>query len=393
MSKPHPKWSAGRTGRLAAMMAGCALLAAACGSSSSSTGASATASSSAGSGAGHSSKHVSIGVAETFTAIPFFQGVAQGASAAGVQDGNATVKVVGPAQSTGTAEATMAANLEQSAQPDGFAPNPCVLPAWTTTLASLEREVPNGNVIAWDCSPIASPSQTSPIKTFVGATPVDEGYQTALVSIKAAHLSPSTTGTALIANCDKAVPLITASAVGLVDGVKRMLPKVKIVQFASGLDQASDTAAWTSEFGNTSHVVYAAGPCDDDAASLALLKQRHVGGDFVAGDNDVDSPALLKDIESGLLAGGVSAAPWVEGNVTVHMLIDAARGAKRPIGWINTGVYPVTKANAARWLKATSSTAAEQAFFAPIAQRILTHLPALTKPLAQSASLTPSSGA
>jgi ABC-type sugar transport system substrate-binding protein len=374
-------------------MIGCALLAAGCGSSSSThsnTGAVANASSGVTTGA--STKHVTIGVAETFTSIPFFQAAARGAKAAGVQDGHATVKVVGPAQATGTAEATMAQNLEQSAQPDGFAPNPCILSAWTTTLASLVREVPDGNVVAWDCTPIASPSQTSPVKTFVGSTTFQEGYQAAELAIKTAHLSPSTTGSALLANCDKSVPILAAGQLGLVDAVKKLLPKVTVVQFASADDQTHNTAAWTSEFGQASQVVFAAGACDPDAVSLALLKQRHVGGSFVTADVDAESPTLIKDIQSGLLTAGVSAVPWVEGNVTVHLLIDAARGAKLPTGWVDSGLYPITKANAAAWVKALSSTEAERAFFTPYAQRILNHLAAHTRPMSQALSLKPVAG-
>ena len=393
----HSRHSAVRAGLLSTTLLGCALFAAACGSSSasSSAGSSSNAAASASTNASKtpSAKHVSIGVVETFTSIPFFQVAAQGAKAAGQQDGHATVKVVGPAVSTGTAEATMAQNLEQAQQPDGFAPNPCVLPAWTSTLASLVRDVPHGNVVAWDCSPISSPSQTSPVKTFVGSTAVQEGYDAGRTTIQAGHLSPSTTGTALVADCDKGVPITDDGQIGLADAVKKFLPKVNLVQFTSAQDQSSDTSAWTSEFGHTSHVVFAAGACDQDATSLALLKQRHVGGDFVAGDLDVASPAEFKDIESGLLAGGVSAAPWVEGNVTVHMLINAARGAQLPAGWINTGLYPITKSNAAKWLKANTSTQAEEAFFTPYAQRILNNLSGLAKPMSQAESLTPNSGA
>jgi ABC-type sugar transport system substrate-binding protein len=397
--------SAGRPGLLCASLVSCALLAAGCGSSSSthsttsaaanaSSGAntSTSASASSGASAGTSAKHVTIGVAMTETSVPFFQTAALGAEAAGVQDGHATVKVVGPAQPTGTAEATMAQNLEQSAQPDGFAPNPCILPAWITTLASLVREVPHSNVVAWDCTPTASPTQTSPVKTFVGSTTFQEGYQAAELTIKAAHLSPSTTGSALLAVCDKAVPILAAGQLGLVDAVKKLLPKVNVIEFQSANDQTQNTAAWTSEFGHASHVVFAAGACDPDAVSVALLKQRHVGGNFVTADVDAESPALIKDIETGLITAGVSAVPWVEGNVTVHLLINAARGAKLPSGWVDTGLYPITKANAAKWLKATSSTAAQQAFFTPFAQRILDHLAADTKPMSQAEILKPVSG-
>lgn len=328
-----------------------------------------------------STKQVSIGVAQTFTSIPYYQIAAQGAEAAGTQDGHAEVKVVGPPQATGTAEATMAQNLQQALQPDGFAPNPCILPAWQTTLASLVRSVPEGNVAAWGCPPIATPAQRSQVKTFVGAGSFAKGYQTAQIVIEEGNLSPSTTGTALIATCAKGVPELDFVQSGLARAVETLLPKVKVVQFASALDQSSNTAAWTSQFGQQSNVVFAAGPCDQDATTLALFKQRHQGGDFFAGVVNPNSTQALRQIRSGLLAGGVSQAAWVQGYVTVKLLIDGARGQKLPEGWVDTGLYPVTKANAAEWEKASTSPEAQENFFGPMAQRVLDNVASDVKPM------------
>lgn len=365
-----------------AAVAASAMLAAGCGSSSSISSGGANGSSG---GATHKSiKPVKIGFIQTFTSIPYFQVAGRGAMAAGAQDGHATVRVAGPAQATGTAEATLAENLQQSDQPDGFAPNPCILPAWSRALASLIRNVPSANVVAWDCTPIATPTQTSPVKTFVGINAAAATYRSTEIGVKAGGLSPSTTGTALVGNCSKGVPVLDDGQYGAALALKKLLPKVKVIEFATALDQNGNTAAWTSELGQATNVRFAIGACDQDAISLALLKKRGVGGHFVAGVNDPASVALYKFIDEGLLAGGVSVSPWVQGYVTVRMLIDGARGKKLPVGWIDSGVYPVTKSNAAQWVKGSASPQAETAFFTPYAKRVLDSLAARTKPMGEA---------
>ena len=363
----------------------CGALLAACGSSSSSgSKSSSSKSASSGGGSGSSSgKHVTIGVVETFTSIPFYQTAALGAKAAGTEDGNATVIVQGPAESTGSGEATMAQNLETAKQPQGFAPNPCVLPAWTQTLATLARDVPHDNVAAWNCKPIETAGETSPVKTYVGVNDTETGALEAQVAIQGAHLSPSTTGTALVAYCEKGVPILTSRASGAIAEIKKLLPKVTGVDFFSALDQNGNTAAWTSEFSRYSHVVLALGACDQDSASLITLKTRGVGGNFPSSTVDPD-PQELEGIMSGKMTAGVASAPWVQANVAVRLLIAGARGKALPQGWIDTGLHTITKANASQWLAATKSPAAAATFFKPFADKILANISAVTKPMSAS---------
>jgi ABC-type sugar transport system substrate-binding protein len=369
----------------------CGALLAACGSSSSnSSSASSTSSGSAASGGGSgsssssSAKHVTIGVVETFTSIPFYQTARIGALAAGTEQGNATVIVQGPAESTGSGEATMAQNLETAKQPEGFAPNPCVLPAWTQTLATLARDVPNNNVAAWNCKPIGSAGETSPVKTYVGVNDFETGEQQAEVAIKGAHLGASTTGTALVAYCEKGVPILTSREEGALAEIKKLTPKVQGVGFFSALDQNGNTAAWTSEFSRYPHVVLAMGACDQDSASLITLKARSVGGDFASAAVDPD-PQELQAVESGKMTAAVASDPWVQANVAVQLLIKGARGAALPQGWVDTGIQSISKANAPQWLKATTSPAAAQAFFGPVANKIVADPTADLKPMSAAA--------
>jgi ABC-type sugar transport system substrate-binding protein len=389
MSNPAVRFTRGRVGLAISCLLLFGILVAGCGSSSSSSSSSAATSSAGASSSaaattsGSSGKHVTIGVIETFTSIPFYQTGRLGALAAGTEDGNAKVIVQGPATSTGSGEANMAQNLESSAQPDGFAPNPCVLEAWTQTLALLVKSVPGGNVATWNCKPIGSAGATSPVKTFVGVDDTATGREAAQAAIQAAHLSPSTTGTALVGECEPGVPILAARQAGALQEIKKLLPKVQAIGFTSALDQSGNTAAWTSEFSRYPHVVFGFGACDQDSASLLTLKTRGVGGDFASATVDPD-PAELEGIMDGKMTAGVASAPWVQANVVVRVLIAGARGTALPVGWVNSGLHPITKANAAQWLAATKSPAAAAAFFKPFADQIMANLPAVTKPMADS---------
>ena len=53
-----------------------------------------------------------------------------------------------------------------------------------------------------------------------------------------------------------------------------------------------------------------------------------------------------------------------------------------PIGWVDSGLVPITKANAATFLNATKSPAQAQAFYAPVADKVLTNIKANTRPMA-----------
>ena len=323
---------------------------------------------------------MNIALAETLTSIPFYQQAKEGAIAAGVGQ-NANVTVQGPAQSTGTAEATIAQNLENSQNPDGFGVNPCVLPAWTQVDNQIARSVPDGNVVAFNCKPIETPTGASPIKTFVGADDRQTGIAAIKTSVEAAHLSPSTTGTVLLAKC-AAVPTIVSRVQGAQAEAEKLLPKAKVVVFASNLAQSADTTAWTSAVEKYPHVVLAYGACDQDLASMFELKTRGVGGDFATAGADLDVQEL-QGIKEGKCTAAVAAAPWIQGYVTTRLLIAGARGKKPPAGWVDTGLYPITKTNVGGWINAIGGSSSDLTKFrTPLADKVLSNLSSSTHPIA-----------
>jgi ABC-type sugar transport system substrate-binding protein len=360
------------------------MIVAGCGSSGSGAGGGGTAAASAPAAAS-AKKHVTIAIGMTQNSVPYYETAQLGAEAAGPQEGNAKVVAQGPVDPLGGAVATVAQNLETSLNPDGFGVNPCILTEWTQVMNSLSRAVPDGNVIAWNCKPAATAaaSAASPVKTFVGANDFQTGVEAAKAAVTAAHLGPQTTGTALLAECAEGIPILTARRAGALQELKQLLPKVTPVVWVSNPYNSKALVAWTSQLAKYPNVVFAYGSCDQDAAAISALKARGTGGNFAAAVTDPTSQEL-QQIENGQISAGVGTTPWVIANVASRLLIRHARGEAMPAGWVNTGLQPITKATAAQWLNATKSPAQAEAFFGPIADKVLSQLQADTKPMADA---------
>ena len=361
-----------------------AVIIAGCGSSSSGSG-TGGATATAAAAKSSSKKSVTIGLVNTESFSPYYHTAGLGAESAAADAGNAKVVVQGPVNPTAAAAVNIAQNLATSLNPDGFGVNPCILAGWTQMLSQLARTVPNGNVLAWGCKPADSAASvgSSPIKTFVGANDAESGYVAAKSAITGAKLGPKTTGTALLGLCLQGVPILAARRAGEVKAVKELLPKVKPVLFVSEVTNAGALTAWTSALAKYPDLVYAGGACDQDAAALSTLKARGTAKNVVISAID-PTAKMLEQIKSGQMGGAVASQPWVIANVATHLLIAHARGDAMPQGWVNTGVAPITQANAAQYEQATQSAATAKAFFGPTAQSVLNNLQAHTKPIADA---------
>ncbi len=333
--------------------------------------------------AGASDEQVTIAVALTNTSAPYYQDARRGALAAGERDGKAKVVAQGPSNPTGAAMTQIVQNLQTSLSPDGFAANPCILEAWTRYLASLPRDVPGGNVLAYNCKPVGAPTETSPIKLFVGTNDIQTGVLAARAAVRAAKLGPETTGTALLGKCAEGVPILDQRQQGAVAETKRLLPKVEVVELTTDPQQGPNTAAWSSAVVKYEDIVLIVGACDQDGASLASLKARGAGGDFAMGSIE-PSPRELQMIKAGKISAGVSTQPWVIANVATRLLIDGARGVELPEGWLDTGFLEITEENAADLIDAAKSPEAGVQYFTPVADAILNDLEGRTRPMADA---------
>ncbi len=369
-----------------------ALLAAGCGGdddassgtqASSGTDASSGAQTSPDSTASSPDKQVTIAFALTQSGEAYYETARSAALDAGKKDGKAKVVVQGPANPTATNMTKIAQDLQTSLRPDGFATNPCILEAWTRLLRTLPKEVPNGNVLAWNCKAVNAPDEQSPVKTFVGVNDAKSAEQAVEVAVKGANLDEQTTGTAIVATCQKGVTILDQRQSAALAAVKRLLPNVEAVDLVTNAQQGPNTAAWTSAFTKYQDVVFALGTCGQDAASLTTLKNRGDGGDFVMGVFDATG-RQLQLIKDGKINVGLSTQPWVIANVATRLLIDGARGAQLPEGWIDTGSQAITKDNVDEWLAAEKSPEAASAFFGPLADEVMENLAEHTHPIADA---------
>jgi ABC-type sugar transport system substrate-binding protein len=331
-----------------------------------------------------SDKPVTIAFFVGYTSIPFYVQAGEGAEAAGAEDGNAKVVADGPTEPT-TSQITVAAeNLLQSSQPDGYVTDPCSTTAWAPLFPRLVAEVPNGNVLAADCQATNTPEEETPegATTFVGNSYTGQGRELVKASIESAKLPPSTTGTVLLGECIPGIPVLERQITGAKEELAKLLPKAQVQVISTGPSQSENTAAWTSAVNKYTDVVFAMGACDADTASLLVLKERHIGGEFVAGAHSAGTPSVVQGIKNGYFAAGLNGLPWVVGNVSTRLSIAAARGTPLPEGWINTGVGVITKANADEYLASFKSPQAQEKMFKPMADKIMENLS--PKPIADS---------
>ena len=217
------------------------------------------------------------------------------------------------------------------------------------------------------------------VHTYVGISDADYASALASATIKNAGLSPSTKGTVLIGQCVPGTGVLAERTTAYLSTIHKLLPKTTIITFNSQVVQTANTSAWTSELTAHPKAVLALGGCDQDGASLYLVKRKlHLH--FVTGGIDL-TPQSLAGVANGTLTDTLNDDYFVQGYVAATLLIDAARGKPLPQGWINTGYTLITKQNVAAITKANQSNAATVSYWLPKALAIVNHLSANTQPL------------
>lgn len=370
-----------RAGRKVQVALGLVLIAVgvtACGSSDSS--------SSAADG-GSSKKHVTVAFYQVATNIPTYVQAGWGAKQAGTADGSAKVVTGGPSNPTPTNSATAALSLAQSAQPDAYVFD-AVFPSMNSLFPKLGK-LAKGNVFNVLNAATSAAGQTPPkgAETFVGPNFANLGYVGVEAAVKGAKLSPSTTGTALVGNCS-VNPTNTLQIAGATAALKKLLPKLKVVNFNTAVPPAANTAAWVSQIAKTSDLAFVVPVCTQDTASIVTLKNRGTGGDFVATAYWPTSKQEFQAIADGKIAGGVTANFWLGAYIGTRMAINAARGTDAPEGWIDCGLVTVTKDNALKVGAASSSSAAAAKEYQAAGDEVLGNLGGQVKPMDDVFKLT-----
>jgi ABC-type sugar transport system substrate-binding protein len=342
---------------------------AACGSSSVSNNAASSANSSnaASTGAAGASSPttsattgapVNVAIELVQGGLAFTQETQAGAEAA-AQQLNAHLNVSAPTQlDPTTAISQVTSALSHGAKGVAIADIPSS--SWTRELSTAMSQT-NGNVVAFNSPPVAGTA-----KTYVGNSDIGLGQKLAAAAIKAAHLSPSTTGQVVISNCAPGASLLAVTVKGEVDTVRQLLPKATIEPpFNSQATPSANVTAWQQEISAHPSTVLALGTCDQDGDSMIKAKQS-TGGKFAIGATDLD-PLVLKGIADGAVAADLAQNWYLEGYTAVRMLTDAARNhTPPPAGWFQPGTTVVTKANVSTLETRDASAAGLTAFYNPL---------------------------
>jgi ABC-type sugar transport system substrate-binding protein len=326
-----------------------------------------------------SPKPVTIDMELVLTGVQFAVNATLGMDTAATNAGGVTINVNGPTSIDPTlAQSQVTTDIAQS--PTGLGIDPFTPDLWGHALATAIAAVPN--TLVMNDKPVISPSQLSSasVHTYVGISDADYASELASATIKTAGLSPSTKGTVLIGQCvSGSTGVLAERTTAYLSTIHKLLPKTTIVTFNSQVVQTMNTSAWTSELTAHPKAVLALGGCDQDGASLYLVKRKlHLH--FATGGIDL-TPQSLAGVANGTLADTLNDDYFVQGYVAATMLIDAARGKPFPQGWINTGYTLITKQNVAAITKANQSNAATVSYWLPKALAIVNHLSAHTQPL------------
>ena len=332
------------------------------------------------SASGASSKHVSIATELVLTGVQFAQNASLGMKTAAADAGNTSITISGPT-SINPVLAQQQVTSAVSQSPDGIGIDPFTPDLWGHTLSTVTGEVKN--VLVMNDKPVISPSQlgSAAVKTYVGISDADYARALARATIKNGGLTPSTKGIVLLGQCvPGSTGVLAERNTAFLGVIHQMLPKTTIIQFNSQVVPAMNTSAWTSELGAHPKAVLALGGCDQDGASLYLVK-RKLGLHFVAGGIDL-TPQSLEGVANGTLVDTLNDDYFVQGYVVAWLLAEAARGKALPHGWVNTGYTLITKQNVAAITRANASDAATVAYWRPKAEAIVKNLAAHTQPLA-----------
>jgi ribose transport system substrate-binding protein len=356
---------------------------AACGSSSSS--ASSSSKSSGSTSTSSSSKHVNIALELVLTGVKFAQDDALGMRTAAADIGNTSVSTNGP-PSTDPVLAQQQAAQASAQSPDAMAVDPFTPDLWQHSLSTLSKQVPQ--FLVMNDKPVLTPSQVGSalVHIYVGIDDTAYAADLATATIKNAGISPSTTGTVLLGQCvPGTVGVLAERTRGYLTVVHKLLPRATVIQFNSQVLPQLNTSAWTAELEAHPNPVLALGTCDQDGASLDIVKKK-LGQHFVAAGIDL-TPQALSGVADGTLTDDMVDDYFVQGYAVTWLLAHAARGTPLPAGWVNTGYTLITKKNVAAITAAQSSPSAIAAYWMPYVKTVIGNLPAVTHPLADAWSL------
>jgi ribose transport system substrate-binding protein len=265
---------------------------------------------------------------------PFIQQIIDGAMAAG-QDLGVTIKVAGPAAFDANEQlkdvqdlfAAGAAGVATSCGGDSM-----VKPL--NELISSGKPVVQFNL---KCASLNAP--------YVGERSKNSGR--ILGGLVAAQLGGSReTGTVIVGICAPGLPVLVNRFNGVVQGLKRVAPKLTVKgPFDVKVDQNDNFAHWQQLYAANHSAVAMVGLCAPDIASLGKLNQQ-VGDKFIGGGYDTTS-ANLAAIKAGHAYVTLGQNPFVQGYLPILMMYDAVtKHVKLHASFVESGTEVVTAGGA-----------------------------------------------
>jgi ABC-type sugar transport system substrate-binding protein len=312
-------------------------------------------------------KKVSIALEVPFAGIEFVQAIIAGAKQSGKDFGPMDLKISswpGPSDATGAIK--QVSDLLATG-PDAIGISPFPPPLWRTSIQTALKQTDGKvlSIVGDDGDGTAAGIAGALVKNYVGLNFAELSRKKLTAGIKAAGLSPSTTGYTIIGQCgNKSKTGYQYQVVqGFTEVFHKLLPKVEVRVFDSQNDPQENTNAWMSKLQANPDPAIVASNCAQDGDSLYLVKKK-LGLKFPVVGGAV-TPKQVAGLHDGSILLADDANWWMLGYVSVKLLADAARGI-RPIpdnAWIDPGDTLVDKSNVDAVAARNASTAAMSAYY------------------------------
>jgi ABC-type sugar transport system substrate-binding protein len=195
----------------------------------------------------------------------------------------------------------------------------------------------------------------------------------------AAHMAPNAHGEFIMGLCIPGLEQFTAQATAMSNELHKLRPGVSTELDTTSVDPAAELAAWQGIIAANPHALGFWGICSGDLPILIKLKQEAPNSTWLSGAQGGESSIACPALKAGQLTTATSARDFAGGYVAAELMLKhLVLGTKEPVGFINTGVDQMTKANCAGIAKTNASPDFAHTFYQGLINSLLAHPNALT---------------
>ena len=329
-----------------------------------------TASASAKSPAAPGTKHMAVIVADL--SVGALSLMAGGSVFAASDVGGIDMTVLGPKQ-TDTAKEVQMFEGAVSQSRDGVVLENLAPPAFTQPMAqAVAKGVP---VVALD----TEPSPGSNVTLYVGNDNYVLGVSLAQEAMK--YLPRQASGTIVVNDATRGVPVFEMRAKGIMDTLSKALPRVKVIEvYSQCMDAGTCSASLLPVMRANPHALAFLGTADADSYTLAQLKKQ-LGGKYLTAAFDLD-PRTLQAVKDGTNFCTVSPEHFLKGYIATRLLAEAVKTG-RPLlkGWFDEPGLVVDQNLVDIITTRQSSDANMRTWFRPEIARIFANINSYMKPM------------